>query len=100
MKKIEKIVLSRELTDLVMEMNKDLLFNITEFETVELEEIGNIFKYYYNECEKIAETVEATYLETDKEYIEHYQKQLKALEQEKENLKSKIDFYRNKQNLK
>lgn len=100
MKKIEKVVLSQELTDVVMEMNKDLLFNITEFETVELEEIGNIFKYYYNECKKIAEIVEATYLETDKEYIEHYQKQLKALEEEKEFLNSKIDFYKNKQNLK
>lgn len=100
MKCKEKIVLSENLSSIVFEMFKDLLYQITEYPSIELSELKNIFDCYYKECEKEAETVEATYLETDKEYIEHYQKQLKELEQEKENLKSKIDFYRNKQNLK
>lgn len=100
MKKLEKVILSQDLANVVMEMNKDLLFNITEYPTMELEELRNLFDCYFKECEEMAETVEATYLETDKEYIEHYQNRIKALEEEKEFLNSKIDFYKNKQNLK
>lgn len=100
MKKIEEVIDTEILSNIVMEMYKDLLYQIKENKFLEIKELKNIFDCYFKECENEVESVEVTYFQTDKDYIEHYQDKLKKLEEEKKELKSQIDFYKNKENLK
>ena len=90
-------------SEIIAEMVSELITNVGyeyNYNIVELEQIENLFREYYNKLKDNSEVVVSSLLETKEDYINHYQECIKQKENKIEELKEIIEEYKKYNGLK
>lgn len=90
-------------SEIIAEMVSELISNVGyeyNYQIVELEQVENLFREYYNKLKDNSEVVESKLLETKEDYINHYKECIKQKEKEIEEYKEMIEEYKNYGGLK
>ena len=90
-------------SEIIAEMVSELMTNVGyeyNYNIVELEQIENLFREYYNKLKDNSEVVVSSLLETKEDYINHYQECIKQKENKIEELKEIIEEYKKYNGLK
>ena len=90
-------------SEIIAEMVSELMTNVGyeyNYNIVELEQIENLFREYYNKLKDNSEVIVSSLLETNEDYINHYQECIKQKENKIEELKEIIEEYKKYNGLK
>lgn len=88
-------IIAEMVSELISEVGYDYNYNI-----VELEQIENLFREYYNKLKDNSETLVSSILETKEDYINSYKEHIKQKENEIEELKEMIEEWKENGSLK
>ena len=90
-------------SEIIAEMVSELITNVGyeyNYNIVELEQIENLFREYYNKLKDNSEVVDSKLLDTKEDYINHYKECIKQKENEIEEYKEMIEEWKNYGGLK
>lgn len=85
-------------SEIIAEMVSELISNVGyeyNYQIVELEQVENLFREYYNKLKEVSENVVSNILETKEDYINSYQECIRQKEKDIEELKEMIEEYKN-----
>lgn len=90
-------------SEIIAEMVSELISNVGyeyNYQIVELEQVENLFREYYNKLKEVSENIVSNILETKEDYINSYQECIRQKEKDIEELKEMIEQYKNYGGLK